>query len=117
MRHRGYEIIDGRTVKLSQLLGAVGDTLVYVSDLQIYLLNHTVSVTAIVPRVVAPPEILDADGPTSYAHPSLIAWPAEDNNDSGGFCDGRQKEYDTNGQDLPEAQGTCTSLPWQVRPP
>jgi hypothetical protein len=38
-----------------------------------------VSVTAIVPRVVAPPEILDADGPTSYAHPSLIAWPEEDN--------------------------------------
>jgi hypothetical protein len=36
MRHRGYEVIDDRTVKLSQLLAAVGDTLVYVSDLEIY---------------------------------------------------------------------------------
>jgi len=97
MRYRGFELIDDRTVQLSQLLGAVGDTLVYVSDLG-DLLNHTLSVSAVLPQTVTRPEILDAHGPASYADPSLIAWPVEDNDGSGGFCDGRQEEHDTDGR-------------------
>ena len=94
MRHRGYEMIDDRQVRLSQLVQAPGDQLIYYSDLG-DLLNHTITVTEIVdyPLKLGYVELIDVLGPQSYLIPDLWAWPEEDNDGSRGFCELRDGDY------------------------
>jgi len=96
MKLRGYEVIDDRSVTLSQLLAEPGDSVFYLSDLG-DMLNHTVTLlrTTLVPglRSDAKATLLQGHGPESYHENGDITWPKEDQQGSAGFCKLRAKEW------------------------
>jgi ankyrin repeat protein len=95
MPHYGYEVIDDRTVMLSQLLSEPGDQLLYLSDLgDIY--NHSITVVGRSLDASPSVRVIDASCPKVQEEPgtrfsSLLTCPHEDGDGSRGWCERHEK--------------------------
>lgn len=95
MRHHGYEVIDDRTVSITQLLHAPGDKLFYVSDLG-DLYNFSIVLNGILPPTDHGParkaRVTGAKCPTVQNEPGTLisdclTCPHEDGDGSRGWCE------------------------------